>query len=274
MEIRVEGRPKADVGALYQRANKQRYEIEAKLDAVEIAPTEPASDKLLIQTKGLLESFAQSLDALSSEIRSQPPAEQETWQTKLGKLKKYGTTMNSRHQKVTQMKSRTAGNGLFRAKRKGSDEEDSAVKNLVDEQDGLLQSQRIAMEIQSYGSLVWNSIKDQSRKLQVRLLFASLNLGRVYENGQDQRRHGCISQHGLLSLQEDQERLLHLHMSCRRHRPHHLPLFPLCQAHAILLTGRELVFLSHYHNATSHHYAAVVHMLLIGQVLVCDDFEC
>lgn len=168
MEIRVEGRQKPEVGSLYQKANKQRYEIEAKLDAIEIAPQETSADKLLSQTKTLLDTYAESLNTLSSELQTQAGDERENWQTKLAKLKKYASAMSSRFQKVAQSRSRTAQslhNGIGH-KRKGSDEE-SEIKQLVTDRDTLIQSQRIAMEIQSYGSLVWNSLKDQSRRLQV-----------------------------------------------------------------------------------------------------------
>jgi len=166
MEIRVEGRHKADIGVLYQKANKQRFEIEAKIDSIDIGSVE-SSEKLITQTRNLLESYTLSVNNLNLELTSMAPEEQDPWQMKLGKLKKYNIEMNNRLQRVVQLRNlaQKKTNGS-KAKRKG-DEEESEVKHLVDEQDGLVQSQRIAVEIQNYGAMVWHSIKEQSGKLQV-----------------------------------------------------------------------------------------------------------
>ena len=75
--------------------------------------------------------------------------------------------MNSRLQKILKQRSliKKRTNGMT-GKSKGSDDE-SNVEQLVDEQEGL--KTQLAMKIQGYGSLVWNSIKDRSNRRRVTL---------------------------------------------------------------------------------------------------------
>jgi len=169
MEICVEGRHKADVNQICQKANKLHYEIDAKLDSIDLAANDGAVENLIAQAKRMMESYLQSLNTLNTEILSQPPEEQEFWKAKSNKLTKYNTEMNSRLQKIVQLrnqaKKKNLSNGHSKRKNSGND---SSVKHLVDEQEGLISSQKIAMEIQSYGSVVWGSIKQQSNKLKAR----------------------------------------------------------------------------------------------------------
>ncbi len=167
MEICVEGRHKADIRVLYQKANKLRYEIDAKIDSIDITSDEITAEKLITQAKTSLQSYGVSLAALQTEIQSQPPEDEDEWNSKLKKLVQYESAMKSRLQKVVYLRSEALrkSNGYHRhAKR--DEEDESGLKKLVEEKEGLEQSRKIAIEIQNYGAMVWNSIKQQSGRLQ------------------------------------------------------------------------------------------------------------
>ena len=168
MEICVEGRHKADIRVLYQKVNKLRYEIDAKIDSIDISSDQATINKLTASAKALFESYSNALLTFNAEIQTQPMEYQDDWNAKSKKLVQYEATMKSRFQKILHLRTQGFRKSNGHSHHKDEDSSDPSateLKGLVEEKEGLEQSRRIAIEIQGYGNLVWNSIKQQSGRL-------------------------------------------------------------------------------------------------------------
>jgi len=169
MEICVEGRQKSDIRLIYQKLYKLHYEIDSKIDSIDITASSQNIEHLIQYTKSMLDSFNSSLQAFQIEIQAQSSESSEDWLSKFRKMQQYESSMKSRLQKVLQLRSvhlSKNSNGSYGNSKKYDDPTKNGISGLVQEREGLEQSRKIAIEIESYGSLVWNSIKDQSHRLQ------------------------------------------------------------------------------------------------------------
>ena len=163
MEICIE-RNTIDIRSQYQKANKLRYEIDNNIDSLEINCSQQTIDQLLFKINSQLSEYTNILSSIDNLVIAQSETEQNEWFTKISKLKQYEGRMKTRLNRTrSQIQNH---NGNWKHKYKDEDEYvKSEVDKLVKEKEGLEQSRKIALEIQNYGSMVWNSIKDQSNKL-------------------------------------------------------------------------------------------------------------
>ncbi len=167
MEVQVEETKQTATHICYQKANKLRYEAQIKIDALNMGIDNTNFELAVANTKKLLGTYAKTLESLSSEIAQQTKEQRESWEPKAKRLQECHTVLNKNLAQALQLcKQRSAKNGKMH-KRKDSGEE-SALKQQLQQQEGLKQAERIALEIQSYGKEVYGSIQDQSVTLNVK----------------------------------------------------------------------------------------------------------
>eukprot|EP00826_Nyctotherus_ovalis_P045983 TRINITY_DN5142_c0_g1_i5.p2 TRINITY_DN5142_c0_g1~~TRINITY_DN5142_c0_g1_i5.p2 ORF type:complete len:223 (-),score=61.75 TRINITY_DN5142_c0_g1_i5:127-795(-) len=164
MEICVEARHTVNVRSLHQQTNKLRFEVSAKIDALEMNYNQQTAERDVARIQALLNSFAESLGSLKSAVGSQGKEEQEEWSIKVNKLLQCEKELRDRFERTLSQLRRRNANGRHKLKAE-EDSKESELNQLMKDKEGLEASRKIALEIQNYGNMVWSSIVGQSNKL-------------------------------------------------------------------------------------------------------------